>query len=47
MVAGGMTVPPNPFAETICDLCKKKGHPKMKNGKPFCFKYKNKLKKRP
>ena len=30
MVVGGMTVPPNPFAETICDFCKKKGHPKMR-----------------
>ena len=28
-----------------CDFCKKPGHPKMKDGKPFCFKYKKWLKK--
>ena len=30
----------------VCDFCKKSGHPKMKNGKPFCFKYKKWLKKK-
>ena len=35
----------NPYAETVCSFCNKKGHPKMKNNKPFCFKYKKHLKK--
>ena len=44
MLTGSMTAPPNPYSQTTCEFCKKKGHPKMKNGKPFCFKYKKKLK---
>ena len=35
----------NQTNDTYCDFCKKYGHPKMKNGKPYCFKYKKKLKK--
>ena len=31
--------------DTYCDVCKKYGHPKMKKGKPYYFKYKKKLKK--
>ena len=32
-------------ANTVfCDFCKKPGHPMIKNGKPFCYKYKKKLK---
>ena len=31
--------------DTYCDFCKNYGHLKMKNGKPYCFKYKKKLKK--
>ena len=27
----------------VCDFYKKPGHPMIKNGKPFCFKYKKKL----
>lgn len=44
MVTGGASAPPNPYANITCDFCGKKGHPKFKKGKPFCFKYKKKLK---
>ena len=30
-------------SNVICDFCKKPGHPMIKNGKPFCYKYKKKL----
>ena len=34
----------NSNSNVYCDFCQKPGHPKMKNGKPFCFRYKKKLK---
>jgi len=33
-----------PNNNVVCDFCKKPGHPMLKNGKPFCFRYKKKLK---
>ena len=43
-VRGGATAPTNPYSDHKCEFCHKKGHPMKKNGKPFCFKYKKKLK---
>ena len=33
----------NKSSNVICNYCKKPGHPMIKNGKPFCYKYKKKL----
>ena len=44
MVGGyGNNQQKNKSSNVICDFCKKPGHPMIKNGKPFCFKYKKKL----